>query len=167
MPTVTFTHDIHCNEETFWKIFLDPQFNERLYKDALGFPDWKQVSLDETDTKITRTTSGQPKLDDVPGPVAKLIGNGLRYTETGTLDKATKVWTWKLVPSVMADKVKQEGKMTIEAAGDKVRRKVELFIEAKVFGLGGMLESTTEKSMRAGWETSATFMNDWIKKHAG
>lgn len=167
MPTVTFTHDIHCNEETFWKIFLDPEFNERLYKDGLGFPDWKQVSLDETDAKITRTTSGQPKLDDVPGPVAKLIGNGFRYTETGTLDKATKVWTWKLVPSIMADKVKQEGKMTIEPAGDKVRRKVELFIEAKVFGVGGMLESTTEKNMRAGWEKSAKFMNDWIAKKGG
>ena len=168
MPTVTFTHDIHCDEETFWKIFLDPEFNERLYKDALQFPDWKQVSLDETDAKITRTTAGQPKLDDVPGPVAKIIGNGFRYTETGTLDRATKVWTWKLVPSMLADKVKQEGKMTIKPAGDgKVKRSVELFIEAKVFPISGMLESTTEKNMRAGWDKSAAFMNEWIKKKAG
>lgn len=168
MPTVTFTHDIHCDEETFWKIFLDPEFNERLYKDALQFPDWKQVSLDETDTKITRTTAGQPKLDDVPGPVAKIIGNGFRYTETGVLDKASKLWTWKLVPSMLADKVKQEGKMTIKPAGDgKVKRSVELFIEAKVFPISGMLESTTEKNMRAGWDKSAQFMNDWIKKKSG
>ena len=168
MPTVTFTHDIHCDEETFWKIFLDPEFNERLYKDALQFPDWKQVSLDETDAKITRVTAGQPKLDDVPGPVAKIIGNGFRYTETGVLDKATKLWTWKLVPSMLADKVKQEGKMTIKPAGDgKVKRSVELFIEAKVFPISGMLESTTEKNMRAGWDKSAAFMNEWIKKKAG
>ena len=166
MPTVTFTHEIHCNEETFWKIFLDPEFNERLYKDGLGFPDWKQVSLEEKDGKVVRTTAGQPKLDDVPGPVAKIIGNGFRYTETGTLDQATKTWTWKLVPSMLADKVKQEGKMKIAPAGEgKVKRSVELFIEAKVFPISGMLESTTEKNMRAGWEKSAAFMNDWIKKH--
>jgi len=163
MPTVTFTHEINCDEETFWKIFLDPEFNERLYKDGLKFPEWKQVSLDESDSKITRTTTGQPKLDDVPGPVAKIIGNGFRYTETGTLDKATKLWSWKIVPSMLADKVKQEGKMTIKPAGDgKVKRSVELFVEAKVFPISGMLESTTEKNMRAGWDTSASFMNKWI-----
>jgi hypothetical protein len=163
MPTVTFSHEINCDEDTFWKIFFDKEFNERLYKDALQFPDWKQVSFDESDTKTTRTTAGQPKLDDVPGPVAKIIGNGFRYTENGTLDKATKVWSWKLIPSMLADKVKQEGKMTIKPAGDgKVKRTVELFIEAKVFPISGMLESTTEKNMRAGWDKSATFMNKWI-----
>jgi hypothetical protein len=168
MPTVTFTHEINCDEETFWKIFLDPEFNERLYKDGLKFPEWKQVSLEEKDGKVTRTTAGKPKLDDVPGPVAKIIGDSFRYTESGSLDRATKTWTWKLIPSMLADKVKQEGKLTLKPAGDgKVKRNVELFIEAKVFPISGMLESTTEKNMRNGWEKSSVFMNEWIAKQKG
>ncbi len=168
MPTTKLTHEINCDEETFWKLYLDEKFNERLYKDAdgLGFPEWKQVSFQETDAKITRVTAGKPKLDDVPGPVAKLIGDSFRYEETGTFDKATKTWTWKLKPSILAEKVKQEGKLVIQPAGEgKVKRVVELFIEAKVFGLGGMLESTTEKNLKSGWEKSAKFMNEWIAKN--
>ena len=66
MPTTKLTHEINCDEETFWKIYLDEKFNERLYKDAdgLAFPEWKQVSFNETDSKITRVTAGKPKLDD-------------------------------------------------------------------------------------------------------
>ena len=54
----------------------------------------------------------------------------------------------------------------IEKIGDdKVRRIVELVIEAKVFGIGGMLESTTEKQLRDGWDDSAVFMNKWLAEH--
>jgi len=82
------------------------------------------------------------------------------------MDKKTKVWKWKLTPSTLADKVRQEGSLRIEPAGEgKVKRTVELFIEAKVFGIGGMLESTTEKQLRDGWNDSAVFMNKWVAEH--
>ena len=57
-----------------------------------------------------------------------------------------------MTPSTMADKLRQRGSMRIEKPiGDKVRRIAELSIEAKVFGLGGLIESTTESSCaRAG-----------------
>lgn len=163
MPTFTVTHEINCDEETFWKLFLDKEFNERMYKDGLGFPEFSIVEQVETDSEIRRKTAGKPKLNNVPGPVAKLLGDSFRYTEVGSMDKKNKVWRYKLTPSVMADKMKQEGKITCEPAGPgKVKRVAELFIEAKVFGVGGLLESTTEKSLREGWDSSAKFMNKWI-----
>ena len=98
--------------------------------------------------------------------MAKILGDSFGYTETGSMDKKAKTWKWKLTPTTMADKIKQEGLLRITAAGDnKVRRDVEMVIEAKVFGIGGMLEKTAETSLREGWEDSAKFMNKWLETH--
>ena len=68
----------------------------------------------------------------------------------------------------MADKLRQEGTMRIEAVGTgKVRRIAELTMEAKVFAIGGLIESTTEKQLREGWDKSAVFMNRYIQSKKG
>jgi hypothetical protein len=158
----TVTHEINCNVDTFWKIFFDKNFNETLYKNELGFPEFSVFDQQETDTTITRKCAGKPKMN-MPGPVMKLLGDGFRYTEQGTFDKAKKIWTWKMIPSAMADKLRQEGSVRVEAVGDsKVRRIADIINEAKVFGIGGLLESSAEKALRQGWDDSARYMNKWI-----
>jgi hypothetical protein len=166
MPTFKITNEINCNEETFWKLFFDKEFNTKLYLEGLGFPEWSVLDQSETDTEIRRRTKGRPKLKNMPGPVVKLLGDKFGYEENGTMSKSEKVWRWKLTPSTMADKMKQEGSLKIEPLGEnKVRRVVEMMVEAKVFAVGGLLESTAEKSLKEGWEDSATFMNKWIESH--
>lgn len=166
MATVKISHDINCNEEKFWQLFFDKEFNEKLYREGLEFPEWKIEEQTENDAEVKRRTKGRPKLKNVPGPVAKILGDSFGYVETGSMSKKEKVWRWKLTPSTLADKIRQEGQLRIEVLGDdKVRRHVEMLIEAKVFGLGGILESTAEKQLRDGWEDSAKFMNKWIESH--
>jgi hypothetical protein len=162
MGNFTVSHEINCNAETFWKLFFDKTFNERLYLDTLGFPEFKIVEQRETDTQILRKCAGMPKMN-MPGPVAKLLGSNFRYTEDGSFDKATQRWRWKMTPSALADKLRQEGTMRIDPVGaDKVRRTAELVNEAKIFGVGGLLESAAEKQLREGWQASADFMNKYL-----
>src|SRR3990167_2971679 len=145
MRKFTVTHEIRCDVDTFWKVFLDKDFNQRLFREVLGFPEFQITEQKETDSAIIRKVSGTPKMN-MPGPVMKLLGANFRYTEEGKLDKATKVWTWKMIPSVLAEKLRQEGTMRVEAAGPgKVRRIAEIVNEAKIFGLGGLIESSAEK----------------------
>jgi hypothetical protein len=163
MGKFTVTHEIRCNAETFWKTFFDKGFNEELYLKALGFPEYKTLEQNETETQITRKVHGQPKMN-VPGPVAKLLGSGFAYTENGSFDKAGKVWRWKLTPSTLADKLRTEGTVRIEPIGDdKVRRIAEIEVEAKIFGVGGLIESTAEKQLREGWDSSAVYMNKHLE----
>src|SRR4051812_17756163 len=163
MGKFTVTHEIRCDVDTFWKTFFDKSFNDKLYLEGLGFPAYKTLEQNETETRITRKVHGQPKMS-VPGPVAKLIGNNFSYIEEGSFDKATKIWTWKLTPSTLADKMRNEGSVRVEAIGDnKVRRTADLLVEAKIFGLGGLIESTTEKQLRDGWDTSAVFTNKYLE----
>ncbi len=165
MGKFTVTHEINCNVETFWKVFFDKDFNMKLYKEHLGFPEFTIVDQKETDTNIVRKVTGTPKMD-VPGPVAKLLGSNFRYTEEGKFDRGTQIWTWKMIPSTQADKLRNEGTLRITAIGDsKVRRSADIVVEAKIFGVGGLIESSSEKQLRDGWDKSAVYMNQWIKTH--
>ncbi|HRI69989.1 MAG TPA: DUF2505 domain-containing protein [Polyangium sp.] len=162
MGKFTVTHEINCNEEKFWKVFFDKDFNLKLYKEGLGFPAFNIVDQRDTDAELVRKVTGTPKMD-VPGPVAKVMGSNFSYTEEGKFNKATKVWQWKLIPSTMADKLRNEGVLKITPIGDaKVRRVAEITLEAKVFGIGGLIESSSEKQLRDGWDKSAVFMNKWL-----
>jgi hypothetical protein len=65
----------------------------------------------------------------------------------------------------MADKVKTFGDVHAEPAGEgKVKRISAFSYEAKIFAIGGLVESSLEKSLRSGWDKSAVFFNDWLKK---
>ncbi len=166
MGKFTVTHEINCSADHFWKLFFDPEFNTRLYREALGFPKYEVLKHEETDAQITHKVMGQPKMN-MPGPVAKLLGSNFVYTEEGTFDRATKIWRWKMTPSALADKMRNEGTLRIEPIGDqKVRRIADIIIEAKIFGIGGMIESSAEKQLREGWEDSAKFMNKYLAQPA-
>ncbi len=165
MGKFTVTHEIRCNAETFWKTFFDKDFNVQMYKGALGFPDFQVTDQQESGDSVTRKVSAQPKMD-VPGPLQKMIGQNFRYTEEGSMKRAEGIWRWKMTPSTMADKLFTSGTVRIEPIGsDKVRRIAEIHIEAKVFAVGGLIESTAEKQIRDGWDKSAVFMNKWIAEH--
>ena len=38
-------------------------------------------------------------------------------------------------------------------------------VEVKIFGLGGLVESTAEKAMRDAWNKTAVFHNQWLEKN--
>lgn len=162
MGKFTVTHEINCNAERFWQLFFDKEFNDKLYREVLGFPKYEVLKHEETATQITHKVMGQPKLN-LPGPVAKLLGANFIYTEEGSFDRATSRWTWKMTPSALADKMRNEGALRVEPIGaDKVRRIAEITIEAKIFGVGGMIESSAEKQLREGWDDSAKFLNKYL-----
>ncbi|NUP10229.1 MAG: DUF2505 domain-containing protein [Polyangiaceae bacterium] len=161
MRKLSVTHVIECDVETFWKTFFDAEYNKKLYSDGLGFKEFE--ILEQSETK--RRMRGVPKMN-LPGPVAKLLGDRFGYEEQGSFDKASNKFSWKMLPNTMGDKLFTNGFTKIEPAGDgKVRRISEANIEAKVFGVGGLLESTAEKEVRDSWDKEAAFMNRWVKEH--
>lgn len=163
--TFTMTHEIDCDADRFWQIFLDRDFTSRLYKEELGFPAWQLESEKDSDREILRTVRATPKMD-VPGPVAKLLGSGFSYVEEGRFDKATKTYRWNIKPSTLENKLRNEGTVRCEPLGpSKCRRIVEVVLDAKVFGVGGIIEGAVEKGLREGWEMSAKATNRWVKDH--
>ena len=162
MIKFTMTNVINSNADTFWKVFFDKTFNERVYREVLGFPDFQIINQQETATQILRKVSVRPKLN-VPDQVNKLLGDTFGYTDDGAFDKATKVFTWKGIPNVMGDKMGAQGTLRVEPIdASHVRRIVDLTVEVRLFGIGDLVEGLAKQHLSDGWERSATFHNTFL-----
>ena len=166
MKKFTLKHEINCSVEHFWKVFFDKEFNTTLYLNELRFPQFQITEqTTESDGSVRRRVRGTPKMN-VPKAVAKLLGDGFSYEEEGNFDPDKELWSWKLFPNSLKGKLNTHGTVRIERIDDnKVRRIADIQCEAKVFGVGGLIESSTEKQMREGWDDSARYMNRWVKEH--
>jgi hypothetical protein len=71
-----------------------------------------------------------------------------------------------MIPNTLADKLRVSGVMRVEPTDKGCRRVVEVENEAKIFGIGGLVESSTEKSLREGWTKGADYMKEWQGKHS-
>ncbi len=167
MPEVTLRHEIDTDEDTFWaKIVFNEEFNKKLYEGALKFPGWKLLDSKEDDLKIVRRVQVDPPVGDLPGPVKKVIGDRLAYTEEGTFDKKAKRYSFKVTPSTMAEKTKVSGELWAEKIGDKkIRRMCRISVEVKVFMVGGMVEDRIMADLRSSYDNSTTYTNQYIKEN--
>jgi hypothetical protein len=160
MSQFALSHEINCDQDGFWARFFDSTLNEKFYKETLAYPDFKVLEQTETDTNIFRKLQIKPALD-MPGPIAKLLGPNYSYIEEGSFDKSTQIWTWKQIPSTLVDKLLTQGSIRLEPIDDgKVRRISSITVVAKVFGVGGLIESTSEKQIRQQYDISAKFFSE-------
>ncbi len=159
MREVRVVNEINCTPEVFWKLFFDPEFNQALFKDGLKF-EVAEV-LEATDT--TRRMRCKPKME-LPRALKKIAGDSFGYEERGRMEDG--VWHWTVIPTLKPDKVTNTGTVKVEPVGDKRCKRIDnMRIEAKVFGIGGLIESTTEQQVRDAWKRTAAFTNEWIAKH--
>ena len=84
---------------------------------------------------------------EIPSAVHKLIGGApIEYFEVSTYDPTTH--TSKYVVESAADDVLQvRGVISFIADGDGVRRRIDGTVDAKVFGLGGIIEKLIDKEV--------------------
>ncbi len=167
MPEVTLRHEIDTDEDTFWsKVVFDEGFNKKLYEGALKFPGWKLLDSKDDEAKITRRVQVDPPVGDLPGPVKKVIGDRLAYTEEGSFDKKAKRYAFKVTPSTLAEKTKVNGEMWCEKISEKkIRRVCRISVEVKVFMVGGMVEDRIMQDLRSSYDNSTTFTNQYIKEN--
>ena len=97
------------------------------------------------------------------GALRKVAEKGLGYRETSTFDKKTKVLKNEAEPESLKGKLFIGGDIRAEAAGEKKCRRIfDVNIEAKVFGVGGMIEKRILADMQDSYEKAAVFTNKYI-----
>jgi hypothetical protein len=166
MPEITLRHEFDCDEDTYWeKVFFDPEFNRRLYLDALKFPAYKLIDLKDDGSRRTRVVHIDPPLGNLPPPMKKIVGDKLSYVEEGLFDRKTKRYSFRSTPSVMADKTKNSGELRCENLGEKkIARVARITVEVKVFMIGGMIEEKILGDLRHSYEEAAKFTRGYLKE---
>ena len=164
MKSIHLEHEIACDEKTFWDAFLDRDYTEKLFREVLGFPSFEILAQKDVDDGVERECAAQPKLPAAQMALARLLRRrGFHFIERAKFDKGARVFTWVLEPNVWATLLVNRGKVRTNALeSGRTQRIVDIELEARIPGLGGVIEGSAVKRMEDGWNASATFMNDWI-----
>jgi hypothetical protein len=166
MKTSTASAALPCTPDTFWASFFDESYLRSLYLDELESRAFDVLDISDT----SRTLLIVPKMK-LPAPVAKLIGDSFAYEEHGTLDRASGEWTWRMLQPAnldpkskpRKDAVTMHGTARIEPSGDGHCRRTDTFaIEAKIFGLGSLIESTIDKELQRARTKEYAFLTQWL-----
>jgi hypothetical protein len=161
-PVNTFTmrHEINCDQERFWKLFLDGSMQRRVV-DELGFRKWEIVEEKDDEKEFVRIVKAIP---NVEGPAAslllKVLGDQFSYVEEGRFDKASKTFFAVFKASNGPGRSRNELTITAEPNGsDKCTRVIQALVVAEVFGIGRVIERQAEKRLREAWAKSADIFN--------
>ena len=158
-------HVYDCSAEVFWKqIFLDEEYNRKLFLDELHYSDWKVLRSEERGNEVHRVIDATPALPkDLPAALKKLLGSGLGYEEHGVLDRAKQRYRLEIKPRSLPSKMTITGELWTEPlSNDSCRRLYVPRAEARVLGVGGMIEQRLLDDIEKSYNRAAVFTNRWI-----
>ena len=164
MATLQIEHTFNCSEATFWdRIFLDAEYNERLFKGELKFPVWREVSREERGGALHRVLEVVPYVGELPAALKAVVGEGIGYEERGVLARDAKSYKVEVVPNRMAEKISVKVEMSTTPDGDnRCRRKARAEATVKIFGIGGTIEKRILSDLERSYAKSAEFTNKFI-----
>lgn len=163
MAEQRIAHTFPCSVDDFWKVFFSEEYSKELFLGRLRFESFEILSFEETDKEIRRKLHAVPRVGDLPGPLKKVAKDGVGYTEHGVFDKATKRFKITVVPSSMPDRMNITGESYCEPRGEKSCERIYLaVVEARIFGVGGILEARIIGDLVKSYDKSAEFTRNWI-----
>jgi hypothetical protein len=157
-------HTYDCSAETFWnQIFLDEQYNQKLFEGELHFSEWKVVRSEERTGEVHRVIQATPPLGDLPAAIKRLLSDGLGYEERGVLDRKNQRYKLEVTPRSLASKLTIQGELTTVPLSERSCRRIYVArVEARVFGVGGLLEQRLLDDIEKSYNKSAVFTNRWV-----
>ncbi len=160
--TFEMQHTLNASVQDFWeKIFANEVFNEALYRDELGFDYCLEVWDPDSGTRRARIWPTA----DVPKPVAAVLGDKLSFVEDGVYDAGASRYDFSVMPSTLRDRVTTTGIVIAEPTEDgRCLRRVTITVEARVFGVGKLIEAHIESTTRDQYDRNAAFANQYLDR---
>ena len=150
-----------------WEKFfakVPPAFYHGVYAMKMRVPEFKvagdEIALAQNIHLVRRL------LDQLPGALKAVIGDGLSYEERGVFHPQEHRYVLDAIPSRMADKVTTKITMFTTVTGEnRCRLNVEATVTAKIFMVGTLLEQKTLADLRRSYEKNAAFSNRFIREN--
>ena len=163
----TIKHTLNTTVDTFWKLFFEPEYNEKLFKERLKFSVYEVLALEhKPDGSVYRKIHCAPPIE-IPSIAKKFFGDSTSYVETGLYDPKTRRFNTDVQPKVGADKIHMRISIWAEPRGDKqIERFVDVEGSVKIFGIGKMIEGLLESNTRESYDIAADFTNKWVAEKA-
>jgi hypothetical protein len=156
---VQIVNILRVTPATYWEqLFFDAEYLRALYV-ALAFPVFEVQRLEvDASGKKRRVLRAVPPLT-APEFIRKKLEGRLYYTEDGTYDPRTGLWSFSTQVSVAADKVVIRGVIRTESIAQGLRHVLDLSAKVSAFGVGPLFERIIERNTRDSYEVMSEFTN--------
>ncbi|HWO12061.1 MAG TPA: DUF2505 family protein [Polyangiaceae bacterium] len=157
-------HTYDCSAEVFWdQLFLDDEYNRKLFVEDLHFSTWRVVRQEERGSELHRVIEATPPLGDLPAALKRLLSDGLGYEEHGVLDRKNQRYRLEVKPRSLASKLTIQGELSVQPISERSCRRLYVArVEARVLGVGGLLEQRLLDDIEKSYNRAAVFTNRWI-----
>jgi hypothetical protein len=165
MTEFSIVHEFETDSDSFWRVFLDSAFQNEMYR-AVGMKRSEIRREEYEDRLIIVATYVSDR--QLPPVVRTMIGSRpLGYTETLTLRKHTGVVEQHIEMTVLRDRIRFGGTITVEKLGDEhVRREYAGAINVDIALIGKKVEQSTVNEMKRTHEQAAEVLRSWLQKAA-
>jgi Protein of unknown function (DUF2505) len=151
------------SEETYWReLCLSLEFQERVYREALGCISMEVLMHEGGYEQGMRRRLRFKKPIDAPAAVTKVFGATVDLEEHSSFDAKTRVWEYRMVPAVMADRLDITGKIRLEPAASGVTQVSLNSVTCRLFAVGGIVEHFVAKSTADGVIDKLRFTERYI-----
>jgi hypothetical protein len=122
------------------------------------------LRLDRTLERLVRHVRCEP-IREIPAPIAKVLaGRSFHYVEELDVDLRTLRGKWRVVPSLVPDKVEASGTLEFEDSGGHVKRVVRGDVKVSVFGIGGFVERFVLGEVQKSYDDASAFTRAYLER---
>jgi hypothetical protein len=159
---LSIDHEFAIAPADFARLYFDETFSEAVCASVkLGRT---VLRLDRSPEHVVRHVRCQP-VRDVPAALAKIMSGGFHYVEELDFDLARLRGTWRVIPSIVPDRVDASGDLFFEAAGAGVRRSVRGGVSVSVLGLGAIAERFVVAEVHKSYDAASAFTRRYLQEH--
>jgi hypothetical protein len=166
--TIELIHRQHfdVSAETYWKeLCLSLVYQERLYREALGCERMQVLENSGSFEHGLKRRLRFSKAIDAPSAITRLFGSHVTIEEHSSFDAAAQCWTYRMVPSLMADRIDIRGRVRAEVNERGVEQISENSVTCRLFGLGAIIEPFVARSTEEGNADKASFTRRYIDEN--
>lgn len=167
--TLALSHRQHfaVSLETYWReLCLSLVYQERLYREALGCSRMEVLENSGSYETGVKRRLRFTKTIDAPAAIAKLFGSAVTIEEHSSFDAGEQCWTYRMVPSLMGDRIDIRGRVRARTDGSGVEQLSENSVTCRLFGLGGIIEPFVARSTEEGNADKANFTRRYIEENS-
>jgi hypothetical protein len=128
------------------------------------------LRLDREGSRIVRHVRCEPERD-IPPAIAKLIDGRFHYVEELDFDLEGRRGQWRVIPSVVPDKVKASGTLEfLDAAGPNGEKHTKRIVRGdviiSVFGVGSLVERFVVGEVEKSYDAASAFTDSYLASRA-
>jgi hypothetical protein len=151
--------------ETYWReLCLSLEYQERLYKEALGCASMKVLEHEGGYETGMRRRLRFEKPIDAPAPVRKLFGDCVTIEEISSFDARARCWSYQMIPAVVGERLQIRGTIRLDENAEGVEQLSKSSVACHVFGIGGIIEHFVAKSTVEGNADKTAFTRRYIEE---